>query len=821
MSIGSEVKKHNSMLKRAFLVLAVFTMAATVCLTVIFVLPGIKGPVSLLKFPRTRYIVLSFVLFALWTGAVILLVALETRVMRQKSRGLIVLAGVINGLALLGLLFSLILSAAGFPGKVGTITISNAEELSYIRNYPGGDYVLAQDIDMGGQEWKSVPQYTGTLDGNGHSILHITIGKNGFIEENLGEISSVTLSDVRYAEFKPGREFGTLVKVNRGSVVSCGVSPADVDANPAANVLVGCNYGTCKKNAGICHDRCEEHTYVLVSSAPAAFFRPGAGSYLCQVCGDAYTSVAVYRQPLKLIVSIVLLLAAVAGIILTASSDADHKSAGITFFGIAALFMAFVVFSYQTVGVSAGKGETWIDRWLADEERLEANQPGVGEGEDENSDGDMRPDEAGTKFDWAALEPYLEEPAQVVEESEKNNSFQSATHIDTLSTVVGNLSSEKDVDFYSYTVTVKSNVTFQFSHQGKVNYTHWDACLYGSDKTTVLNEGHIASAETSEFGLSDLDPGTYYLKISNAVGGNPLLNVFSDALYAITFVPTCVEHPACTQYVYTRPTCTEPGEIISICDECKTTVSLDEIEPEGHTWGEWKTTREATWLQTGEWTRTCPACGETESEKILTFAWVMPSMVLALAVMIAGLIFFLVNLKRSARYRLYVSAVIIALALFLCAVIGGYGLIQTPLGLSAVQVNLALAAFCSVNFLLITGVVSTMFDGGTRCTAAIVISVFGMAFLFLARTLLVEKYALALAILFGVMALLSLILACVVYLNYRRSWRYRWAAFAVAAAVLASGLAIAFGMEAEKQGGAAPASGMTQVQKVPEKTPDR
>lgn len=821
MSIGSEVKKHNSRLKSVFLVLAVFTMAATVCLTVILVLPGIKDPVALLKFPRTRYVVLSFVLFALWTGAVALLVRLESRVMPQKSVGMIALAGVINGLALLGLLLSLILSAAGFPGKVGTVTISTAEELSYIRNYPGGDYALAQDIDMDGKEWKSVPQFAGTLDGNGHSILHITIGKNGFIKENLGEVSSLTLAKVGYTEFKPDEEFGTLIRVNRGSVVSCGISSPDVKANPAAKVLVGCNHGTCEKNAGFCYDRCAEHSYQLASSVPAALFKPGTNLYFCKMCGDTYTSVAVYQQPLKLIASIVLLLAAVAGIILIASSDADHKLMGITFFGIAALFMAFVVFSYQTVGVSAGKGETWLDRRLAKEERREADPPGADESEDENSDGDTRPDEAGAKFDWTALEPYIEEPAQVVDESEKNNSFKSATHIDTLSTVVGNLSSEKDVDFYSYTVTVKSNVTFQFSHQGEANYTHWDACLYGSDKTTVLKEGHIASAETSEFGLSELDPGTYYLKISNAVGGNPLLNVFSDALYAITLVPTCVEHPACTRYVHTPPTCTEPGEIISVCDACKTTVSLDQIEPEGHVWGEWKLIKAATWRQVGERVRACAGCRELESEKLWTHALVVPCMVFALAAMMAGLIFFLVNMKRPVRYRLYAPAVIIALALFLSTGIGGYELVQTPLGLSAVQVNLALAAFCSVNFLLITGVVSTMFDGGTRCTAAIVISVFGMAFLFLARTLLVEKYALALAILFGVLALLDLILACVAYLNYKHSWRYRWAAFALAAAVLASGLAIAFGMEAEKQGGAAPANGVTQVQKPPEGMLDR
>lgn len=389
MGIGSKIKKRNSRLKMIFLLLVVFTMAATVYLTVIFVLPGIKEPVSLLKFPRTWYVVLSFVLFALWTGAVVLLVMLESRVMKRKSKGMLALAGIINGAALLGLLLSLIFSASSFSGRVGTITISNAEELSCIRNYPSGEYMITQDIDMNGKEWKSIPKYKGSINGNGHCILNINIGKDGFIEENLGTISSLTLSGVRYMEFEPGKEFGTLVKINRGSVLSCGISSADVKANPGMNVLVGCNYGICQKNTGICMDRCEEHTYQLVDSAPASLFKPGVNSYICKVCGDTYISVAVYKQPIKLIVSIVLLLAATVSYIVVTSPykkhhwyDKKRNNKATACLGVVTLFLAFAVFSYRVVGVNAGKGETWIDRLLANEEQLEANQPEADERDD-------------------------------------------------------------------------------------------------------------------------------------------------------------------------------------------------------------------------------------------------------------------------------------------------------------------------------------------------------------------------------------------------------------------------------------------------------
>lgn len=381
MSIGSDVKKHAAMLKKLFLTLALLPMAATVCLTALFVLPGVKDPVSLLKFPRTWYVVFSFVLFVLWTGVVALLIWLESRLLKRNSRGVIVLASIINASALLWLLSSLILSAAGFSGNVGTIRISNAGELSYIRNYPSGDYVLTQDIDMEKGEWKSIAKYEGSLNGNGHSILNITVGKDGIIGENLGTISSLTLSNVQYTDFEPGKEFGTLVTVNRGSVLSCTISPADGNANPAANVLVGCNYGICENNTGICYDRCAEHTYKLVSSTPSTFLEHGINSYICEVCGDTYRSVAVSSQPLKLKASIVLLLAAAAGIIFIFLSDEDHKYMA-AMLSIVVLLTAFALFSYKTVGANVGKGETWVDRWLAYREQAETNPPEDGEGQE-------------------------------------------------------------------------------------------------------------------------------------------------------------------------------------------------------------------------------------------------------------------------------------------------------------------------------------------------------------------------------------------------------------------------------------------------------
>lgn len=411
MSIGSEVKKHTAMLKKVFLTLALLPVAATVCLTVLFVLPGIKDPVSLLKFSRKWYVVFSFALFVLWTGTVFFLVRMESRLLRGNSKGIIVLAGIINAAALLWMLSSLILSACAFSVNVGTVRISKTGELSYIRNYPDGNYMLTRDIDMEKEIWKSIPKFRGSLDGNGHSILNITVGRKGFIRENQGTISSLTLSNVEYMDFDPGKEYGTLVAVNRGRVLSCAISPADSGENPEANVLVGCNYGICENNTGFCYDRCEEHTYELVSSTPATFLKHGINSYFCEECGDAYKSVAVSSLPVKIGIAIVLLLVtggrSIYNIRLGKDGGIEMTVLGTVFF-----LMIYAIIGYIIVAANVGKGETWIDRRYAYNVQTETNSPE----EDHETEADS---EDGADVDSGFVFPNSD--TELIEEQEAQN----------------------------------------------------------------------------------------------------------------------------------------------------------------------------------------------------------------------------------------------------------------------------------------------------------------------------------------------------------------------------------------------------------------
>ena len=63
----------------------------------------------------------------------------------------------------------------------------------------------------------------------------------------------------------------------------------------------------------------------------------------------------------------------------------------------------------------------------------------------------------------------------------------------------------------------------------------------------------------------------------------------------------------------TSPTCTRDGSVTYAC-RCGET-RTDRIPALGHSWGRWKTTKEATCTKRGEERRKCSRCGETETRK--------------------------------------------------------------------------------------------------------------------------------------------------------------------------------------------------------------
>ena len=65
----------------------------------------------------------------------------------------------------------------------------------------------------------------------------------------------------------------------------------------------------------------------------------------------------------------------------------------------------------------------------------------------------------------------------------------------------------------------------------------------------------------------------------------------------------------------TKPTCTEKGYTEHTCS-CGDSYKDTYVNATGHSWGEWKTTKEPTTSAAGQKTRTCSKCSSTENQSI-------------------------------------------------------------------------------------------------------------------------------------------------------------------------------------------------------------
>ncbi|MBD7970392.1 S-layer homology domain-containing protein [Paenibacillus gallinarum] len=73
------------------------------------------------------------------------------------------------------------------------IQISTWEELQAIADNPSGNYELTQDINMDNKPWEIIPEFTGTLDGNGFSIENY-VGETGIF----ARLENAEISNLKY-----------------------------------------------------------------------------------------------------------------------------------------------------------------------------------------------------------------------------------------------------------------------------------------------------------------------------------------------------------------------------------------------------------------------------------------------------------------------------------------------------------------------------------------------------------------------------------------------------------------------------------------------
>ena len=111
-----------------------------------------------------------------------------------------------------------------------SMPIYTAEDLMNIANNPEGDYYLADDIDLNGSSWTPIETFSGTLDGQGHSISCFIITSpnhlySGLFNMNSGTIRNLTISDfiVTTNNGNGADVVGVLVGENTGIIENCRV----------------------------------------------------------------------------------------------------------------------------------------------------------------------------------------------------------------------------------------------------------------------------------------------------------------------------------------------------------------------------------------------------------------------------------------------------------------------------------------------------------------------------------------------------------------------------------------------------------------------
>lgn len=90
-------------------------------------------------------------------------------------------------LLIISFLFSMLPVSAA---ETGPIPIHNASELQNIKNKLNADYILANDVDCSGINFKPISGFTGSLDGNGYSIKNMSSSSNKYGDAGLFDYAS-------------------------------------------------------------------------------------------------------------------------------------------------------------------------------------------------------------------------------------------------------------------------------------------------------------------------------------------------------------------------------------------------------------------------------------------------------------------------------------------------------------------------------------------------------------------------------------------------------------------------------------------------------
>ncbi len=86
----------------------------------------------------------------------------------------------------------------GFASAEDVTSISDVYGLTQIYLNPNGNYILENDIDLRGQNFEPIENFTGVFDGNGHTISNFTINKSSGNIGFFANTNGAKIFDVRF-----------------------------------------------------------------------------------------------------------------------------------------------------------------------------------------------------------------------------------------------------------------------------------------------------------------------------------------------------------------------------------------------------------------------------------------------------------------------------------------------------------------------------------------------------------------------------------------------------------------------------------------------
>lgn len=134
--------------------------------------------------------------------------------------------------------------AAGDGSKTAPYVVYTEEQLSQISLIPDKFYRLGADIALEG-DWSPLPDFTGTLDGNGHAIRGMKVSSKshaGLFSTVSGTVKNLTV----YGDMTATKNVGIIAGENDGTIENCTVSGTVYANTDYAGGICGSNYGTIK-----------------------------------------------------------------------------------------------------------------------------------------------------------------------------------------------------------------------------------------------------------------------------------------------------------------------------------------------------------------------------------------------------------------------------------------------------------------------------------------------------------------------------------------------------------------------------------------------